>query len=151
MSELNALKDRITQLEQRLDRAYKQPRSEYTGGVERRAIADFPPNMAGRLSYGSDASRPFGGTGSLFFNDGTTWVDLLSVTTSAIVAYGLPVYLFVNLPSPPTITAGVQPIAYVSNGRKSGEGAGAGTGVPVFWNTSTNQWLCFHDNSVVTA
>jgi hypothetical protein len=154
MSELTALRDRIVQLEKRLDRADKQPRSEYTGGVERRVIASFPPDMAGRLIYGIDGTRPLSGTGVLYYNDGTNWVSVFEQASDSItaqVAYGFPVYAFVNLPAPPTITTGIQPIAYVSNGRKSGEGPGAGTGVPAFWDTVTSQWLCFYDNSVVIA
>jgi hypothetical protein len=40
-------------------------------------------------------------------------------------------------------------IAYASNGRKSGEGAGAGTGVPV-WDDGSN-WKAFYDNTTVAA
>lgn len=40
---------------------------------------------------------------------------------------------------------------WVTNGRKSGEGVGAGTGVPAYWNSATSQWLRFEDNAVVQA
>jgi hypothetical protein len=40
---------------------------------------------------------------------------------------------------------------WVSNGRKSGEGVGAGTGVIAFWNNATSQWLRVEDNAVVQA
>jgi hypothetical protein len=39
--------------------------------------------------------------------------------------------------------------AFATNGRRSGEGAGAGSGVPV-WSDQTN-WRTFYDNSVVAA
>lgn len=39
---------------------------------------------------------------------------------------------------------------FISNGRKSGEGAGAGTGVPCYYNAATNQWLKFSDDTAVT-
>ncbi len=40
-------------------------------------------------------------------------------------------------------------IAFATNGRKSGEGAAAGTGCPV-WSDGTN-WRTFYDNSIVAA
>lgn len=40
---------------------------------------------------------------------------------------------------------------WVTDGRKSGEGAGAGTGVIGFWNVATNEWLRVEDNAVVQA
>jgi hypothetical protein len=41
-------------------------------------------------------------------------------------------YTFAALPA----TAGTGTMAYCTNGRKPGEGAGAGTGVPVWYNVS---------------
>lgn len=40
-------------------------------------------------------------------------------------------------------------VAYATDGRKSGEGLGLGTGTPV-WDDGTN-WLTFYDNSAVQA
>lgn len=42
-------------------------------------------------------------------------------------------------------------LAFASNGRKSGEGAAAGTGQLVYYNAPTNQWLRVRDDSVITA
>lgn len=39
---------------------------------------------------------------------------------------------------------------FISNGRKGGEGGGAGTGVPCYYNPATDTWLTFHDNTAVT-
>ena len=39
--------------------------------------------------------------------------------------------------------------AFASNGRKSGEGAGAGTGIPAWWDGT--MWRTFYDNSQVRA
>ena len=39
--------------------------------------------------------------------------------------------------------------AFASNGRKSGEGAGSGTGIPAWWDGS--MWRTFYDNSQVAA
>lgn len=41
-------------------------------------------------------------------------------------------------------------IAFCSNGRKAGEGAGAGTGVMVYWNAASLQWFKVSDDTVVT-
>lgn len=55
-------------------------------------------------------------------------------------------YTVASLPA----SAGVIPqIAYASNGRKNGEGAGAGTGVPVFWDS--NDWCAFDTGAPVEA
>ena len=40
-------------------------------------------------------------------------------------------------------------LAWISNGRKAGEGAGVGTGVLAVFQSSTNQWLRLTDYSVV--
>jgi len=39
-------------------------------------------------------------------------------------------------------------LAFCSNGRKTGEGVGAGTGVPCYFSDS--EWRVFFDDSVVT-
>lgn len=39
---------------------------------------------------------------------------------------------------------------FISDGRKGGEGAGLGTGLPCYYNPVTDQWLTFHDNTAVT-
>lgn len=39
---------------------------------------------------------------------------------------------------------------FISNGRKGGEGAGLGTGVPAYYNPATDTWLTFSGNAAVT-
>lgn len=39
---------------------------------------------------------------------------------------------------------------FITDGRKSGESAGAGTGVPAYYNAATNSWLKFSDDTAVT-
>lgn len=41
-------------------------------------------------------------------------------------------------------------VAYCTDGRKSGEGAGNGTGVPVYYDETTGDWLVFRDGTAVT-
>lgn len=55
--------------------------------------------------------------------------------------------LVAGLPSP--VTAGQGTIHYATNGRKAGEGAGAGTGCPVHSNGT--EWLTFYDNTAIAA
>lgn len=50
----------------------------------------------------------------------------------------------------PTSTATNGQPAFVTNGRKGGEGSGAGTGVPVYFNTATGTWLTYSGNTAVT-
>jgi hypothetical protein len=52
-----------------------------------------------------------------------------------------------TLPTPSAACAGA--MAYASDGRKSGEGPGAGTGIPV-WCDGAN-WQTFYDNTVASA
>lgn len=48
-----------------------------------------------------------------------------------------------------TLPAVASGIAFASDGRKSGEGGGAGTGVPVYFNATV--WRTFYDNTTVQA
>jgi hypothetical protein len=53
------------------------------------------------------------------------------------ITSGLPVYTVAALPA----TAPTGQLAFASNGRKPGEGGGAGTGITVFWNGATSTWF----------
>lgn len=63
------------------------------------------------------------------------------------ITYGFVAYAVADLP----ISVSSFQVAYASNGRKAGETAGNGTGVPVWFNAATNQWVTFYDNSAVQA
>ena len=41
--------------------------------------------------------------------------------------------------------------AWASNGRLPGQGSGAGTGCPIFWNAATSQWYSFLSGAQITA
>lgn len=41
-------------------------------------------------------------------------------------------------------------LAWISNGRKSGEGAGTGTGILAYYNSSTNSWFGVRSEVAVT-
>ena len=41
------------------------------------------------------------------------------------------------------------PVAFATDGRKVGEGAGSGTGCPVYFNPSDSSWRRFSDDTVV--
>lgn len=102
------------------------------------------------LGYGTGGTDNFG---SLDFYDGKTTrkvsVDQTGLTVRsgslAIVAgvAGLASYTFASLP-----TAAAGSMAYCSNGRKVGEGAGAGTGVIVYY--SGGAWKVFSTDATVT-
>lgn len=73
-------------------------------------------------------------------------------TEQAGYSDGVPAYTVANLPI--TGLANGQSfvtIAFASNGRKAGEGAGAGTGVMVYWDNPSGLWLKFSSDTVVTA
>jgi hypothetical protein len=68
---------------------------------------------------------------------GSAWVPA--------IAGGLPVYTVANLPASPPVGS----VAYASNGRKVGEGAGLGTGVPGYF--SAGAWKRYSDDTTVAA
>jgi hypothetical protein len=41
-------------------------------------------------------------------------------------------------------------LAWIANGRKSGEGAGAGTGILAYYNSGTNSWFGVRSEVAVT-
>lgn len=57
--------------------------------------------------------------------------------------------LFANLPYTAD-GAGPGDCYFVTNGRKTGEGAGTGTGIPAYFNVSDNSWRRFYDDAAVT-
>lgn len=78
-------------------------------------------------------------------------VKLLTTTEQSQYVDGIPAYTFANLPTDGLANGTTYlTIAFCSNGRKGGEGAGNGTGVPVYWNSASSQWLKFSDDTVVT-
>lgn len=70
--------------------------------------------------------------------------DAAAATQGALVAGALPVYAYANLP-----TGFNGRVVYCSNGRKTAEGVGAGTGVPAYWTDSDSDWHVFYDDSVL--
>lgn len=40
-------------------------------------------------------------------------------------------------------------VRFITNGRKSGETAGNGTGVPAYYDSNSSSWLNFYDNGTV--
>lgn len=71
----------------------------------------------------------------------------------AEIADSIPAYTLANAPGNADggLGTGVSyvTLAWISNGRKAGEGVGAGTGVLAVFQSSTNQWLRLTDYSVV--
>lgn len=69
------------------------------------------------------------------------------VTLAAIAAAFAvpPAYAVADLPA----TAAEGQPAFATDGRKPGEGAAAGTGVPVFFNSATNTWFSYCSGAVV--
>jgi hypothetical protein len=97
-------------------------------------------NMAANV--GSIASRQDGVPGAVFYvkesgTGNTVWQPV-------ITASGPPQFTVANLPAG---TEGA--IAYATNGRKVGQGAGSGTGVPVYF--SSTLWRVYSTDAQVTA
>jgi hypothetical protein len=80
-------------------------------------------------------------------------VDRQSVKTEvALSSDAIPAYLFADLPTIGLADGSAGSyisLAWVTNGRKSGEGVGAGTGVLAIYNAVGNNWLRVGDYTVV--
>ena len=73
--------------------------------------------------------------------------DAAAATQGSLVFGNLPLYAFLDLPAAPANGA----VAFCTNGRKGGEGAGAGTGVPAYFDAVSATWLNFFDNLATAA
>ena len=92
--------------------------------------------MGIRLNPPPDPRTPF---------DAPAWQGWFNLVFRLFGAGNLGTFTVANLPNNPG--AGQQ--AYASNGRKVGEGAGAGTGVPVYYSNGT--WRVFSTDAAVTS
>lgn len=72
----------------------------------------------------------------------------------AEIADSIPAYTLANAPLAADgglgDGVGYITLAWISNGRKSGEGAGLGTGILAFYNTATNSWFGVRSEVAVT-
>jgi len=82
-------------------------------------------------------------------------VILAQQTERALFTDSIPAYSVSNLPTLANGGLGngasYVTLAFASNGRKTAEGAGLGTGQLVYYNAPTDQWLRVRDDSVITA
>jgi len=82
------------------------------------------------------------GTLSVSVDDDT--MDAAEALQGAAQLAALPKYAYASLP------VGFNGrVVYCTNGRKTGEGATAGTGVPAYWSDSDSDWHVFYDDSVL--
>lgn len=96
------------------------------------------------LGFGTSGTTNFGAV--VFYDGKTTETARIDKTRLTLgVLANLKSYTFAALP---VATNG--DLAYCSNGRKAGEGGGAGTGVPVYYST-TGGWCSFRTDATVTA
>ena len=73
---------------------------------------------------------------------------ILAALRAGVVVDPIPaVYTVAGLPA----TAANGQWAFASDARKPGQGAGTGTGVPVFWNSATGTWFSYCSGAVVTS
>ncbi|MBA3867789.1 MAG: hypothetical protein H0X30_01395 [Anaerolineae bacterium] len=88
-------------------------------------------------------------------NDLNQQVEDTKRVERALIADSTPAFTVANLPTAANGGLGngssYATILWASNGRKSGEGAGTGTGVLVVWQASLGQWLRTSDYTQVLA
>jgi hypothetical protein len=74
----------------------------------------------------------------------------------AEIADSIPAYLLADAPLAADgglgdgTAGGYITLAWISNGRKSGEGAGLGTGILAYYNSSANSWFGVRSEAAVT-
>lgn len=109
------------------------------------SYAEFPGTNHTKIWFGgtATASKLSFAIGNYTQREVASLTEDGSFTTSGPVI--LAAYTVAALPLAPPEGA----TAYATNGRKSGEGAGAGTGVPVYY--SAGKWRVYRDDSEVQA
>lgn len=83
-------------------------------------------------------------------------VDSISIRYErAEISDSIPAYTFANLPTASDGGLGdnlsYTTLAWVTNGRKNGEGAGAGTGILAYWDATAQVWKGVRSEVAVTA
>lgn len=68
----------------------------------------------------------------------------------AETAGGFPQSTLANAPLAASLRVRAGDVLFITNGRKSGETAGNGTGIPAYYNAVTDSWLRFSDDGAVT-
>lgn len=130
---LRKLSERVAKLEEWVRRLQNvSVRSEITGAFSRLLLADLPSDsVAGRQWFVTDQFD-----GMNYMDDGAAkWGQ-----------YQLKAYTVATLP---TTNVPLATLAYATNGRKEGEGAGAGTGIPCWFDGTI--WRSFYSNLQVLA
>lgn len=88
-------------------------------------------------------------------NELTKQVQIARQTEQALFTDSIPAFTVANLPTLANGGLGngtsYVTLAFASNGRKTAEGAGLGTGQLVYYNAPTDQWLRVRDDSLITA
>lgn len=75
---------------------------------------------------------------------------VITLTERAETAGGMATATLAEAQAAPADTLSNGDMWFISNGRKTGEAAGAGTGLPCWYNAATGEWLKFSDNLVVS-
>lgn len=89
-------------------------------------------------------------------NQVQTQVDRTKRVERAEMADSLPAYNLADAPLAADgglgdgTNGGYITLAWISNGRKSGEGVGAGTGILAYYNASTDSWFGVRSEVAVT-
>ena len=141
--------NRLSDLQKQLDvLTQKTARAEWAGGVIRRAVADLVASAsAGSLAYATDGKTQTNTTGVVVYFDGTNWraIDTGNIVSTTYILPVAPNYTVAALP-----VAGIRGrYAFATNGRKTGEGAGAGTGVLCYDDSVA--WRRVDDGTTVAA
>lgn len=76
--------------------------------------------------------------------------NLLAKSERAETAGGMLASALADAPLAADGGVGDGDMLFITNGRKSGEGVGVGTGIPAYYNADTDTWLRFSDDGAVT-
>ena len=76
--------------------------------------------------------------------------QIATVTERAETAGGIKQSTLANAPLAVSGKVKNGDFLFITNGRKGAEGAGAGTGLPCYYNAATDQWFTFSGDIAVT-
>jgi len=103
------------------------------------------PNVTVSDLDGNDRIKELVVAGSISVRMDDASYDVAEATQGALVYGHLPLIAHADLP----LAAANGATVFVTDGRKVGEGAGAGTGVPAYFDLASTTWMVFSTDTAV--
>lgn len=115
-----------------------------TGDPDGKDVQIWPSVTVSDLD-GNDRLKELIVAGSISVQVDNASYDAAQATRGAVVYGNLPLIAHGDLPA----LAANGAVVFVTDGRKVGEGVGAGTGVPAYFDLTTTTWMVFSTDTAV--